>query len=177
MSHPPNTGPRAVVIAVKPDQVPIARPRFFSPNEALIIARLLGTIAAAPIPCTERAMMSWEIVEEMPQAPEATANNAVPSTKVNRRPTESPKAPPIRMRTHKARAYDSTTQLNVYYARVQARLNCRQRYVDYGTVNERHARAENSSRQNPGRFLRSARRSHRCGTNHRLVARLFHDSS
>src|SRR3974390_3026391 len=38
ISHPPRTGPMAVVIAVDPDHVPMARPRSFSPNDALISA-------------------------------------------------------------------------------------------------------------------------------------------
>src|SRR5579862_1891405 len=49
-SHPPITGPIAAVIDVNPDHVPIARPRDSSSKDALIIARLLGTSAAAPIP-------------------------------------------------------------------------------------------------------------------------------
>ena len=49
-SHPPRTGPMAVVIAVKPDHVPIACPRLFSSNDVLIIARLPGTRSAAPTP-------------------------------------------------------------------------------------------------------------------------------
>src|SRR5205823_6686752 len=47
---PPSTGPTNEVIAVKPDQVPIARPRCSLLNEALIIARLPGTSKAPPIP-------------------------------------------------------------------------------------------------------------------------------
>ena len=58
MSQPPSTGPSAMVIAVKPDQVPIARPREASSKDALMIARLPGTISAAPIPWTERANTS-----------------------------------------------------------------------------------------------------------------------
>ena len=58
MSHPPRSGPKAVVIAVKPDQVPIAQPRVASSKQALIIARLPGTSNAAPIPCTQRAKIS-----------------------------------------------------------------------------------------------------------------------
>ncbi len=50
MSHPPSTGPSAVVIAVKPDQVPMARPRAFSSKDALMIVRLPGTSSAAPTP-------------------------------------------------------------------------------------------------------------------------------
>ena len=49
-SQPPRTGPMAVVIVVKPDQVPIARPRLFSSKVAPIIARLPGTRSAAPAP-------------------------------------------------------------------------------------------------------------------------------
>ncbi len=47
ISHPPSTGPAAVVMAVKPDQVPMACPRDFSSNDALIIERLPGTRNAA----------------------------------------------------------------------------------------------------------------------------------
>src|SRR5215470_7734946 len=55
ISHPPSTGPKAVVIAVKPDHVPIALPRESSSKQAVIIARLPGTSNAAPIPCMQRA--------------------------------------------------------------------------------------------------------------------------
>src|SRR5271154_7007295 len=54
-SQPPSTGPMEAVMAVKPDQVPIARPRSLSEYEALMMARLPGTRNAAPIPCRPRA--------------------------------------------------------------------------------------------------------------------------
>lgn len=41
MSQPPRTGPSAVVIAVNPDHVPMARPRERPSNEALMIERRL----------------------------------------------------------------------------------------------------------------------------------------
>src|SRR5579862_264828 len=50
INHPPNTGPIAVVIAVNPDHIPIARPRSFSSNDALMIDKLPGTKKAAPSP-------------------------------------------------------------------------------------------------------------------------------
>ena len=50
ISQPPRTGPIAVVIEVKPDHVPMARPRASSLKDALIIERLPGTRNAAPIP-------------------------------------------------------------------------------------------------------------------------------
>ena len=49
-NNPPRTGPIAVVMAVKPDQVPMARPRCSLSNDALIIARLPGTNKAPPMP-------------------------------------------------------------------------------------------------------------------------------
>ncbi len=58
INQPPITGPIAVVIAPKPDHVPIARPRSCSGNELLMIARLPGTSSAAPNPCTARATIS-----------------------------------------------------------------------------------------------------------------------
>ncbi len=39
ISHPPITGPSAVVMDVNPDQVPIARPRSASLKVALMMAR------------------------------------------------------------------------------------------------------------------------------------------
>src|SRR5712692_486540 len=48
-SQPPSTGPRAEVMAVKPDQVPMARPRCSLSKKAPMIARLPGT-SSAPNP-------------------------------------------------------------------------------------------------------------------------------
>ena len=42
MSHPPRTGPITAVIAVKPDQVPMARPRSLSSNDAPMIDKTSG---------------------------------------------------------------------------------------------------------------------------------------
>ncbi len=50
ISQPPATGPMLAVIALKPDHVPIARPRSSPSNVALMIARLPGTRSAAPTP-------------------------------------------------------------------------------------------------------------------------------
>ena len=57
-SQPPNTGPMAAVIAVNPDHVPIARPRSSSEKDALMIARLAGTIIAPPMPWNALAMIN-----------------------------------------------------------------------------------------------------------------------
>ena len=50
VNHPPSTGPMAAVIDVKPDHVPMARPRCSWEKLALIRARLPGTSSAPPIP-------------------------------------------------------------------------------------------------------------------------------
>ena len=55
INQPPVTGPIAAVIALNPDQVPIARPRSASSKVALMIARLPGTRKAAPSPWSAAA--------------------------------------------------------------------------------------------------------------------------
>lgn len=53
-NHQPSTGPSAAVITENLVHAPIALPRSCASNEALIIARLLGTSSAPLIPCTAR---------------------------------------------------------------------------------------------------------------------------
>jgi hypothetical protein len=100
ISHPPRTGPRAV-FAVKPDHVPIALPRDFSSNEALMIARLPGTKNAAARPWKLRQITNIRMLEESPQTPEAAPNPKTPTRNIARRPNESPNAPPTRIRADK----------------------------------------------------------------------------
>src|SRR6266700_5622727 len=69
---PPSTGPTTEVIEVNPDQVPIARPRWSSLNEALIIAKLPGTSNAPPMPWRTRARISTSTLGDKPHAIEAT---------------------------------------------------------------------------------------------------------
>src|SRR5579871_557164 len=107
--QPPRTGPNAAVIDVKPDQVPMARPRSLSGNEALINARLPGTSNAAPTPCTLRAAISHPIDGASPQPADAMANNATPTRKILARPYRSPSEPPKSSKDESMRAYDSTT--------------------------------------------------------------------
>ena len=85
-SQPPLTGPIAVVIALNPDQVPIAAPRSASSNVALMIARLPGTRNAAPMPCRARPATSSPEEVAKPQAIEATAKNATPPRNTRLRP-------------------------------------------------------------------------------------------
>ena len=85
-SHPPSTGPIAVVIAVNPDHVPIARPRSFSGKEALMRARLPGMRSAAPTPWKPRAMISIAMEDEKPHHVDPSAKINTPMTKNLRRP-------------------------------------------------------------------------------------------
>src|SRR5215831_6033026 len=132
MSHPPITGPSAVVIAVNPDQVPIALPRDCSSNEALIMARLPGTRAAAPITC--------KTLDERAQPIEANANRPVPRRKTRRRPTESPSAPPTRISADRNKPYDSTTHCTS--TRVALRLDCSAGKATFTTVPSMNAMLE-----------------------------------
>src|SRR5215475_280010 len=86
INQPPRTGPIAAVIDVKPDQVPMARPRSFSANDALMIARLPGTSSAAPIPWIARARISPLMVSARPQAADAVAKTMAPIAYIRRRP-------------------------------------------------------------------------------------------
>jgi hypothetical protein len=93
-SQPPSTGPTPAEMAVKPDQVPMARPRFSLENDALMMARLPGTSIAAPTPCTARAAMSCPGVCAMPQQAEANAKSRSPAEKTRLLPRRSPRLPP-----------------------------------------------------------------------------------
>src|SRR6266446_923496 len=109
INHPPRIGPMAVVIAVKPDHVPMARPRSFSPKEALMIDRLPGTRNAAPKPWSARAITSWWMFGARPQPTEATAKTVTPTRNILLRPNRSPNEPPTRINAPRNNPYASTT--------------------------------------------------------------------
>ncbi len=85
-NQPPNTGPTAAVIAVKPDHVPMAFPRCLASKDALMMARLPGTRRAPPIPWTARAIISEVVLGESPHHTEATAKITTPMAKMRRLP-------------------------------------------------------------------------------------------
>src|SRR5579872_4318973 len=109
VNNPPNTGPIAAVIEVKPDHVPIARPRSSLGKLALIKAKLPGTSNVPPIPWRPLAMISCRMLGANPHQVEATENRITPATKILRRPYVSPKEPPMRSSAARKSAYDSTT--------------------------------------------------------------------
>jgi hypothetical protein len=79
---------------LKPDQVPMALPRSFSGNDALMSARLPGTSSAPPMPCTARAAISWCTLPASAQPTDDSAKMPTPIAKMRRRPKWSPSAPP-----------------------------------------------------------------------------------
>ena len=60
-----------------------------------MMARLPGTISAAPNPCTARAMIRKPGFGATAQISDATTNSTMPSAKTFLRPKRSPAAPPI----------------------------------------------------------------------------------
>ena len=62
-----------------------------------MIARLPGTMIAAPMPCTARAAISKAGPGATAQANDAATKSTMPATKVRRSPKLSPAAPPARI--------------------------------------------------------------------------------
>ncbi len=149
MNHPPTTGPAAAVIAVKPDHVPIARPRLLSGNDALMIDKLPGTRNAAPNPCTVRAITNSRMFTARPHATEATANTATPKRNIRLRPNTSPKAPPVRISALSNKRVRFDNPLHIRHGAAKIILNCGQRNVYNRAVNESHAGAEYRRGKNP----------------------------
>src|SRR5207244_11488162 len=85
-NQPPRAGPSGAVMDVKPDHVPMARPRCLASKDALMMARLPGTRSAPPIPWTARAMISEVVLGERPHHIEATAKITTPMAKMRRLP-------------------------------------------------------------------------------------------
>src|SRR5258708_7321741 len=109
MKKPPSSGPATMVIDVKADQVPIALPRSLSGNVALMMARLPGTMSAAPMPCKPRNPIRAAILGASPHATEPAVNTATPIAKMRLRPNRSPRAPPVSMSEATKSVYASTT--------------------------------------------------------------------
>ena len=87
---------------------PIARPRSEA-NDAVRIARLLGTSSAPPIPWMPRETSNSNRVGASPHNIEPVVNTIKPSRSARRRPKMSPNEPPSRMNAVSVRTYASTT--------------------------------------------------------------------
>ena len=91
VNRPPSTGPTAAVMEVKPDQVPIARPRSSTEKLALINARLPGTSNAPPTPSASGNNQPSNIGRAQPhKAGRQRKKSATPTAKTLRRPYKVP---------------------------------------------------------------------------------------
>ncbi len=79
-----------------PPQTPSARARRVgSGYRSVIIASEAGSIAAAPRPCTARAMINGSGPGATAQPSEATPKTAIPARQTRRWPSTSPSAPAV----------------------------------------------------------------------------------
>ncbi len=139
-SHPPSTGPSAVVRAEKPAQVPIARPLSFSrktgadDREALrhhqSAADLLQGARADERADIRRAPARDRSADE---DDDAEVEHASPAVAIARRAADQNERAE---REHVA----VRNPLRAAHCGVQRTLNCRQSDTDDGAVDERHAR-------------------------------------
>ena len=80
------SGPIASARAETPAQMPIAWPRSFGGNVAVMIDSVAGFISAAPTPCTARAPIRKPAFGARPQASEASVNTTRPAMNIFLRP-------------------------------------------------------------------------------------------
>ncbi len=85
-SRPPTNGPRIVVAAEAPAQMPNARPRSSPWKLAVMIDSEPGTTNAPAAPCRIRATIRNSIDGAMPHSSEVAANPIRPSENILRRP-------------------------------------------------------------------------------------------
>ena len=93
--RPPASGPIASASAETPAQMPIAWPRCFGGNVAVMIESVAGFINAAPMPCTARAPIRKPAFGAKPHASDDNEKTARPMMKILRRPKRSASLPPV----------------------------------------------------------------------------------
>jgi hypothetical protein len=96
-------GPSAKPSEETPDQIPIAFPRSFGGNAAVMIESVTGFIRAAPRPCATRPATRTPATDASPQTNDAPVKTARPIMKTRRRPIRSATLPPVSMEAAKAR--------------------------------------------------------------------------
>src|SRR5258705_4785518 len=87
--RPPASGPIASASAETPAQMPIAWPRCFGGNVAVMIESVAGFISAAPMPCTARAPIRKPALGAKPHASDDSEKTTRPTMKILRRPKRS----------------------------------------------------------------------------------------
>ena len=95
LMNPPMSGPKARASAPMAAQAPTARVRSRrSSKVATMMASVVGTMSAAPRPCTSRAPMSTLPLLASPAPREASVNTDSPTMNSRRRPNTSASRPP-----------------------------------------------------------------------------------
>lgn len=103
-SQPPISGPIAAMPPIAEPQTANAMVRARPVKVALSVDRVLGTIMAAPMPCTSRAVISMVPLVLEPATTEEAMNTTMPVAKTLRRPCRSPKRPTVSSRAANIRA-------------------------------------------------------------------------
>jgi hypothetical protein len=92
-SSPPSTGPAAAASPPTAAQLRVARVRRSAGTVASSSASDVGSWAAAPIACTDRATTRTHSVGAAAHARDARVNSATPARNTGRWPTRSPSRP------------------------------------------------------------------------------------
>ena len=102
-STPPTSGPTATPTPTLAPQIPSAVLRSRGANSCAIRASTVPNIAAPPIPCRPRAMLSVSASVANPAKSEAAVNAASPTVKTSLRPSRSASDPAISVSAARAR--------------------------------------------------------------------------
>ena len=99
LTNPPISGPKASAMAPIAAQAPTARVRSRgSSNVATMMASVVGTMSAAPRPCSTRAPISTVLLPARPAPSEARVKMTSPMRNSRRRPNTSASRPPTSSR-------------------------------------------------------------------------------
>ena len=105
ITAPPMSGPVATPRPATPPQMPIASGRRASGTEPASRVSESGMIAAAPNPCSARAVMSWPGSVARAANAELSVKTTMPMRNSVRRPNRSPRATAMRIVLANARVY------------------------------------------------------------------------
>ena len=92
---PPRIGPIAMAAPTAPAHRPTARPRSDDGKITVMMARVTGSTAAAPMPMSPRNTISWVGDAANADSADATPNSNSPMTRMRLRPYRSPRTPHV----------------------------------------------------------------------------------
>ena len=95
---PPRTGPSATAPPTAPAHAPIALPRSWGGNTTVMMAKVVGSTAAPPIPMSARMPINMPAFTEKAARSDASAKMISPITRTFLRPIRSPITPQVNSR-------------------------------------------------------------------------------